>query len=294
MSKRTLALFSLLLFFIFYSSASAVSGLGQRRGGRIEGNPPKLKIELQLFKTQYLLREPIWARCKVTNVGTEPGRFYFDNLDALVIKDSTGQVYPCSMAIERVPITIKPGQTLEKEGDLLSYYGEPESKFRIQRYLLPHKYVVYYELDQTVGSEEYRVYAKSQTDTFEIVQPKGDELYAMNLLKQSHDLRIQKKHKESLDKLKELIQKYPKSTHYLYALLKAAGNLEAWHDLIKRFPDSREAVRAVGSIALTYEYKKDKQGYIRAMNYLIKEYPNSDIAREAENFLKHVRDKDFE
>lgn len=253
-----------------------------------------MELGLKLYKHIYLVWEPIWVRVSATNVGTESGKFYFDNLDALVIEDSTGKVYPCSVAIERVPVTIQPGQTLEKEGDILSYYGEPESKFGIRRYLPPRKYVVYYQLNQTVGSEEYRVYAKSHIDTFETVEPRGDELHAMNLLKESHDLRIQKRNEESLDKLNELIQNYPESSYYLYALLKAAGNLKAWHDLIETFPDSREAVRAVGSIALTYLYKKDKQGYVDAMNDLIKEHPNSDIASEAEKHLKHMRDKDFE
>jgi hypothetical protein len=73
-----------------------------------------------------------------------------------------------------------------------------------------------------------------------------------------------------------------------------AGSLEAWYDLIKRFPDSREAVQAVGSIVLTYLYKKDKQGFINAMNDLIKKYPNTDIAKEAQNHLRYMKDKDFE
>jgi hypothetical protein len=293
LEKKIFRLFAIVAI-LFFCTILISYAMGQRRGEKIKGNPPELKIELQLFKTQYLLREPIWARCKVTNIGAEPGKFYFDNLDALVIMDSKGKVYPCSIAIERIPITIKLGQTLEKEGNLLGYYGVPETKFRIQRYLPPEKYIVYYELNQTVGSEKYKVYAKSQIDTFEVLESKGDELKAMNLLKESHDLRIQKKNKESLEKLKELIRKYPNSRYYLYALLLTAGNLEAWHDLIKRFPDSREGVQAVGSIALTYQYNKDKRGYMDAMNNLIKKYPDSDIAREAERNLKHMRDEDFE
>jgi len=292
LKKKIFRLFAIVAI-LYFSTVFISFAMGQRRGEKIKGNPPKLKIELQLLKTQYLLRESIWARCKVTNVGAEPGKFYFDNLDALVIMDSKGKVYPCSIAIERIPVTIKPGQTLEKEGNLLGYYGVPETKFRIQRYLPPEKYAVYYELNQTVGSEKYKVYARSQIDTFEVLEPKDDELKAMNLLKESYDLRIQKKDKESLEKLKELVQKYPKSRYCLYALLKTAGSLEAWYDLIKRFPDSRVAVQAVGSIALTYLYKKDKQGYIDAMNNLIKKYPKTDIAKEAETHLRHMRDKDF-
>jgi hypothetical protein len=294
LGKRTLTLFALLLFSISYLSVLVVSGLGQRRGEKIEGNPPKLKIELQLFKPQHLLREPIWARCKVTNVGTKPGKFYFDNLDALVIKDSKGEVYPCSIAIERVPITIKPGESLEKEGDLLGYYGVSENKFRLHRYLPPEKYIVYYELNQAVGSEKYKVYAKSQVDSFEVLLPMGDELSAMNLLKESYEFFMQRKWQESTNKMREIFQKYPKSRYAPFALLRTANTLQEFYKLIEDYPTSMEAVRAVPGIADIFKRKKDKAGYIDAMNNLMKKSPNSDISKEAEKQLKQVKDKDFE
>jgi len=249
------------------------------------GVPPKLETQFIMYKKQYLLREPIWVKVQVKNVGDKSGKFYFVNIDGLVIKDSNGKIYPCNVAIERIPITINPGQTLEKEFDVLTWYGVKEDSFWVRYYLPPEKYDVYYQVENDVQSE---------SDSFSILEPRGDELKAMNLLKRSHDLRIQKKDKESLEKLKELVQKYPKSRYYNYALLLTAGSLEAWYDLVKRFPDSREALQAVGSIALTYEYRKDKKGFIDAMNDLIKKYPNTDIAREAENRLKQVKDKDFE
>jgi len=249
------------------------------------GVPPKLETQLIMYKNQYLLREPIWVKVQVKNVGDKSGKFYFVNIDGLVIKDSNGKIYPCNVAIERIPITINPGQTLEKEFDVLTWYGVKEDSFWVRYYLPPEKYDVYYQVENDVQSE---------SDSFSILEPRGDELKAMNLLKQAYDLRIQKKHKESLEKLKELIQKYPNSRYYLYALLLSAGSLDAWYDLVRRFPDSREALQAVGSIALTYEYRKDKKGFIDAMNNLIKKYPNTDIATEAENRLKQMKDKDFE
>jgi len=267
---------------IFISSCSHAQAV--RRRDEL-GKPLKLQAKLIMYKNEYLLREPIWVKVKVTNAGDKSGKFYFVNIDGLVIKDSNGKMYPCNVAIERIAITIKPGQTLEKEFDVLTWYGLKEDTFWVRYHLPPGKYEAFYQVENDVRSESY---------TFSIMDPKGDELRAMNLLKQSHNLRIQKKDKESLNKLRELLQKYPKSRYYLYALLLTAGSLEAWYDLIKRFPDSREAVRALGSIALTYEYKKDKQGYVAAMNDLIKKYPNTDISKEAEKRLKHLRDKDFE
>jgi hypothetical protein len=265
-----------------------VSGRAQaqgRSGGGNIGTPPQLEAQLIMYNDEYLVREPIPVKIQVSNVGEEAGQFYFVTFDGLVIEDAEGKEYPSNILLQYSPITIKSGDTLEQEFDILSAYGLPEDSFHVRWYLPPERYTVYYSL---------RKDAKSEACTFVVSLPEGDELKAMNLLKESHDLRIQRKDEESLDKLKELVGKYPKSRYYLCALLKSAGNLEAWHDLIERFPNSREAVRAVGSIALTYLYRKDKQGYVGAMNDLIKQHPDSDIASEAEKHLKQMRDKDFE
>ena len=301
MSKRTLALFSLLVFFIFCLSASAVSGLGQRRGGRSEGNPPKLKIELQLFKTQYLLREPIWAKCEVTNVGTEPGKFYFDNLDALVIKDSTGQVYACSMAIERVPITIKPGTSLEKAGNLLGLYGVPEDKFRIHRYLPVGQYTICYELNQSVGSDAYKVYAKSQLDTFEVLEPESLEHEAMTLLMESYNLEIEKEWDRSLSKLNELLEKFPKSSYVPCALFEISGiheihfkNLEqtqkTYHIIVDNHANSGEAITVLSYLVHHYKTKPDIRGLIDYLDTLMKKHPGTAVAREAGKQLEKLQE----
>jgi len=274
------------------------------RRGEEMGKPPKLEIELQLFKTQYLLREPIWARCKVTNVGTEPGKFYFDNLDALVIMDSKGKVYPCSMAIERVPITIKPGQTLEKEGNLFTYYyGIPENKFKIHRYLPLEKYSIYYELDQSVGSDNYRVKAKSKPYTFDVLNPEGNELKAMNLLKESYDLLVEKKNNwpKSLEKLIELTTNYPKSRYLPHALLEIASTykihmkdsaktLETYQKIIQNYPESREAVMVLSYLVHYYKTKPDIPGLINYLNDLIKKHPDTEVAKEAKKELAKIKE----
>jgi len=244
----------------------------------------KLEVGLILHETSYLLREPIWMKIKVTNVGSDTGRFYFRNFDALQITDSKGQIYPCRILVERHPRTINPGETLQKESNLLTWYGSPEDSLHARYYLPPEKYSIYYELDEKV---------KSQTYHFEIYEPEGEELRAMNLLKAAYDLQIQKKDESYKDKLKELIRKYPESRYYVYTLLLSADTLDDWYDLIQRFPDSREAVRAVRSIALTFEKKKDKKGYAQAMNGLIEKYPNTDMSKEAEKQLKNMKEENF-
>lgn len=302
MSKKTLTLFSLFLFFSFYSSLLVVSGLGQRRGGEIQGNPPELRIELELFKKQYLLREPIWARFKVTNIGDEAGKFYFSNVDALVIADSAGVVYPCSIAIERVAITISPGQTLEKASNLLLYYGIGEDKFRIHRYLPPGRYTIYYELNQWVGSDAYKVYAKSQIDTFHVLQPKGTELKAMSLLKKSYDLSIEKKYNECLKKLNQIIEEHPQSNYAPYALFQKVSmykigaipdldkTIGSYYQMLNTYPNSREAVQVLSYLLHYYKTKPDIPGLINYLNGLLKRHPNTRVAEEAQKELAKIKE----
>ena len=187
---RILALFTVFLSFFFILILLAS---GQRRGEKVEGEPPQLRVEIELNKREFLVGEPIWANCRVTNIGDKAGKFYFENVDALKITDSKGVAYQCSIAIERVPFTIKPGQVVEKESDLLYYYGIPENKFKLYNYLPSEKYSIYYELSHFVGSETYKIYAKSPIDTFQVVEATGDEIKALNLLRESNNLLIEKK-----------------------------------------------------------------------------------------------------
>jgi hypothetical protein len=298
---RMVVLFPVLICLFFISGLLA---LGQRRGEKIEGPPPKLKVELQLYKRQYLVGEPIWVNCKVTNIGDKAGKFYFENVDALRIMDSKGTAYQCSTFIERVPFTIRPGQVVEKESDLLYYYGIPENKFKLYNYLPSEKYSIYYELSHCVGSETYKINAKSPIDTFQVAEPGGDELKALNLLRESNNLLIEKKTEQAIQKLDQVSKNFPTSNYLPLALFRKIVIYRIYYedfdkaealsyDLIKRFPGSREAIRSVEEISAVHQIKKDKKGLVNAMNELIKKYPNTEISSEAEKQLKQVKDKDF-
>jgi tetratricopeptide (TPR) repeat protein len=303
MSKKSLTLFSLLLFFTLYLSVLVVSGLGQRRGEKIEGNPPELKVELKLFKKQYLLREPIWVRVQVTNIDDKEGDFYFMTSDRLTIKDSSGKVYPCNISVNYMgPVTIRPHQTLENEFEVLCSYGLPEHRFAKGWwwYLPPNKYTIYYEL-----SYRLKKAVRSSVYTFEVLEPKGNELKAMDLLVDSFNLLGEKKKKEALEKLDNLIHQFPNSVYAPFAWLRKISvyriyiedsntALNTCNELIEKYPYSREAIAAVEVISAIYQNKRDKKGFINAMNDLIKKYPDTDISREAEKQLDQVKDKEFE
>lgn len=248
--------------------------------------PPELEAELILYKNEYLLREPIWIKVQATNVGKETGKFHFVTFDGLVIKDSKGTRYEANITWEYSPISIKPNETRERELEVsLAGYGLPEDSFHVRWYLPPERYSVFYRLREDVESE---------VCSFVISTPTGDELKAMNSLKESYDLFIQRKWEESTSKMRGIFQKYPKSKYAPFALLRTADSSQELYKLIEDYPNSRESVRAVSGIADIFKRGKDKVGFIGAMNGLTKRFSNTDIAKEAEQQLKQVKDKDFE
>jgi hypothetical protein len=102
-----------------------------------------------------------------------------------------------------------------------------------------------------------------------------------------------------------LIKNFPTSRYLALSLLRKTSIYRIYledinkakefcYDLIKKYPATREAIRAVEVISAIYQTKKDKKGFVNAMNDLIKKYPDSDISREAEKQVEQVKDKDFE
>lgn len=255
--------------------------------------PLQLDLGLKMYKKTYLLREPIRVRVSVTNVGEHAGKFHFITGDALIITDSKGTRLHYNMEIYRTGITeIQPGQTMEDEVNLSSYlYGAPHSELNAFWYVPPETYAISYRLHQTRVSGG-SLFAESTVDTFEVVEPHGEDSLALKLLLQSYDLQIEKKNKESLEKLRELLDKYPQSGYVPYVMLKAAGTLEEWHEVIRRYPASGEAARAVKQILSHFASKKDKQGFIEDMDKLIDQYPDTDVARVASR-LKNSSDRLF-
>jgi len=256
---------------------------GQR--GKDLGNPAtELEVQLILYKSEYLLREPIWVKITVTNVGKEKGWLYFTAVEDFRIKDSKNKEYPSNVSTSGSPGTIKPGETWEDETNLLFWYGLPEDKYRVYWYLPPEKYTIYFQLSNGIRSASYE---------FEVLEPKGDELRAMTLLKESYDLLIERKWDKSTNKMREIYQKYPNSRYAPFSLLRTASTLEDFYKLIQEYPNSREAPRVINAITDIFKREKDKAGCIDSLNSLMKRFPNTDISKGAEKQLKILKEEDF-
>jgi hypothetical protein len=259
-----------------------------------ENHNLELELNLKLYKNKYLVREPVWIEISVTNVGKNKGEFCFASWEGIKIRDSKGKDYSSPAHIDRGVIDIEPGETLKKHFNVFAFgFGVSHAdRNRGPFYLLPEKYTVSYHLDQkdqTDGSPE----AEEVMDTFEVVEPKGEEAEALNLLLNSYDLKIQKKYRESTEKLQELLERYPNSVYAPWVMLKSADTPEARYELIKRFPHSREAVATVKEIVLLFVNKKDRRGFTQAMNRLVHEFPDTDIAKEAQSWLDNIDDRFF-
>lgn len=254
----------------------------------------KLKSNIKLYKKSYLLREPIRIRISVSNEAEQKKKVNFATGDALVIIDSKGTPYPSNIHISRIGLTeINPGDTIEEEINLSSYlYGVPHSKWKVFWYLPPEKYTISYKLQQhDISGEGLTI--ESPVDTFEILEPQGEDVKALELLLQSYNLLLEKKDKESIQKLNELLEKYPESGYVPYVMLMSANTVEKLNEVIRKFPKSGEAIAAVKSIAIHFSKKEDKSGYVKAMNDLINKYPETDIANAAYR-LKTTSDRHFQ
>lgn len=295
-NKKILNFLFLSILIVSTVYINTIIAVGQR--GRDFGKPAtELEAKLILYKDQYLLREPIWVKITVTNKGKDEGWFQFGRFTGFEIKDSKGQRYPCHVSISIAGAhIIKPGETFEYETNLLLWYGLPESKHKVWWYLPTEKYTIHYQLGKLTKSEVHHI---------EIVQPKGDELKAMKLLKDSYNLVIEKKTNKAIDKLDQLISKFPESVYAPHALWEMAGKYkifikdiqktkETYQKLVDDYPHSRELIDALSNLVNAYVAQKDKAGCVSYLNSLIQKYPNTDIAREAEKQLEKLDELKFE
>lgn len=257
-----------------------------------------IKREIQLSKTSFLVREPIWILISYTNVSQEPQKTRGVDVDNLVVIDSFGNRYQTPVCSYNLGfLTLAPNETSSYEFNILQYYGIEESKFKIRFYLPAEHYTVY----------DVQGKYKSNILEFDVINPEGDELKAMRLLKEGYDLHIEKKGEEAVKKFREIVEGYPHSfyapmaldteiTTYRYSLDDNDTALERCYELIEKYPTSGSASKHVAGVALYYIYKNPVTGKtdaLEAMHDLIRKYPETSISRAAKKMLQEMEEKDF-
>jgi hypothetical protein len=299
MSERYSLIAPFKLVLLVTLSLVLVCTVASRRGDPyrdLSQEPPlRLELGLKLYKKTFLFREPVWVKVSVTNVGEHSGMFTFETGEALVITDSVGITYSPNVHFGRGMSEIEAGETWQHHLSLSTFgYGSPHSeKVKGYWYLPVGRYTIRYQLNQS-GVSGGRLDVESSTDTFWVLEARNEDAEALKLLIESYDLHIQKKYDEAIQRLQGLVEKYPNSPYVPWAMREVAVTPDAYREIIRKYPYSGEAVQAVVDIAGYFMNKKDKQGYVDAMNSLISEYPNTEIARAAERRLANIQDRFFQ
>ena len=268
--------------------------------------PMDVKVKISLDKTNYYVLEPIWLHMKIINNTKEA-----IEVDWIMLRSSlrilsdkekeVPQYFHISTLPPRAP-GIEPGDSMSTVFNIVDYYGTEGYGLISWRLIHPGYYKIYSRLPQlSIMSNEIAI---------NVFEPKDGESKALSLLlegmKLSEILGSERKtaKAKAYDKFEELVQNYPHSIYAPKALIKAAGcylydqsekgkarRKYKYRELIDKYPKSLYVPEAFGGILGIYSKGKDKDGAIKEMQALIKEYPNTDISKRAESAIKVIQEK---
>jgi tetratricopeptide (TPR) repeat protein len=261
-----------------------------------ESSKAHFQSQIFMYKDTYLLREPIWIKLTTTNVSVDTQEASLSGLTGMVITSDVGNTYRShvhSGSYIKYPSFVP----YTYDFDLLNYYGEKECKIHVRYYLPPGKYEIYHQVLSNV---------RSNTFNFEVLEPTGDELEAMRMLKEGYELTyVQKKHASSIKQFKKIVDKFPNSIYaplalrqqalrYNHSLKNKREAISTYRKIVTEYPTSRMAIEVIGNIEVLYMNLKDREGCEKELQSLIKKYPNTEISKEAEDRLRKLDPKDFE
>jgi len=223
-----------------------------------------------------------------------------------VIKDEQGQDYSTHRrgSFTGGGNSLSPGETHQTGGDIGGLYGiKSVGEYTCYIYTQPSAVLNF-------------GWTKSNTIKFKVIEPKGDEKKALNMLLEAEKLKYSrneqhggrdlKKAELGFLKYQELVNNYPKSVYAPLSLSSARGiyryseNLEERKKvipiskrLIEEYPNSIYFMSAFTSLVEAYEVLKDKNSAVNAINELIEKHPNTKISEEAERRLKQIEEWKF-
>jgi hypothetical protein len=217
-------------------------------------------------KATFLEGEPIWVTSSAVNAGTKPLKWWYLEENRFDLKNSNGKSYEYKCGKSRHgttdswPLTLRPGEEADHwTGHILSCYGN--YNFSPHYILSPDQYTIQaisYSYDPEIQKREE---IRSDVVRFEVIEPKGEEKEAFELLKKGYQFEW-KDLQKSLGYFRMLIQKYPKSTYSPSAMHYMIVNtsvrigqeeaLELIREMIDRYPNSRHTIRNLRTISIYY------------------------------------------
>jgi len=266
----------------------------------------KLQIRIWTDKEVFLEHEPIPVNYEIKNISDSIQFLSFGVIaENFVIKDEQGQEYSTHLrgSFTGGGDSLSPGETHQTGADIGRLYGiKSVGEYTCYIYTQPSALLNF-------------GWTKSNTIKFKVIEPKGVEKKALNILLEADRLKYARdeegkkdltQKEPALQKYLELVDKYPKSVYAALALSSARGiyryskNLEEMKKiipvckrLIEEYPNSIYFMSAFTSLVDVYEILKDKEGAIKTINELIEKHPNTIISEEAERRLKRIKEWKF-
>jgi tetratricopeptide (TPR) repeat protein len=188
-------------------------------------NYENIEFRISLEKNTFLLDEPPWMTLEVTNntkyeISILP--LQLDCLECLKVilvnsKGDTLRYRGIHFELVSLPkgVIVKPKQTYQNSVNLLQGFGENLDNFQIRHYLEPDSYTA-----QAFSSDSL----SSNKIVFNVEVPKGNEKEANDLLRQTYEYDVRLDNYKVIEKLQQLIEKYPKSVYMDLATYELAGH----------------------------------------------------------------------
>jgi len=257
-------------------------------------NGQKLRLEISLSKETYLTSEPIWLDLTLTNVSSDTVRIFGPCVHCgdtrFQVINQKADTLPY-VGIEAV-VAYGPGQLMdlgEKKFNcfnVIEYYGEKGGLFRIAMSRFKLKPDSYSIRAIYGGSREGGVISPALN--FEVEEPTGAELQALNLLEKGYDTELSSTPEVALECYKDLVHKFPKSVYVEAAYNELASTDSLKVEMLRKFPDSGFSKRLIQVVT---NHKKPAE-QTRFLHRIIKDHPGTRSAKFAEKELKIITKKE--
>ena len=264
-----------------------------------------LQVRVWTDKEQFLLHEPIPVHYMATNTSdsiTYTPDFYETEENICITDDKGREYYSHIRTSSQFGYPFPPGETHRATLDVHTTYDVEN----VGEYTC---FVMVWTHFACFNSQRIN----SNTIKFKVVEPKGDEKEALNLLLEAKDLAgvdtnlgYPNPGKEELAvlKCKEIVNKYPNGVYSPMGLLTAIEIFARWQEhtkrlipicvrLIEHYPGYYYWDEGFSHLVESYESLQDKEGAIKTMQELIEKHPNTKISERAEYWLEKIEKWEF-
>jgi hypothetical protein len=259
-----------------------------------------LEAKIWSDKDQFLLYEPIIIHYELKNTSDSDLTLNFADLEEdFMIENQQGRKYHRLIGAWRSGWdTLAVGETHRGKSEVSDPYGIDKVG----------KYTCYMQT-QHFGAP-LGAWTTSDTITFKVVEPEGDEKEAASLFATTKDLmtRADREKRELVfSGFMGLVEKYPHSVYAPMSLYLAARACSDSSDtarmresiflyvrLTDDYPDFCCFDLVLAGLFTAFRTIKDKPGAIQTMNELIEKHPHTRISEEAEKTLEKVEKWEFE